>query len=119
VNDGRWHHVAVASDADARTVRLYVDGAFEKQQRLPPPPLHQPATHTAATAAAAASSDRCAGFGARVKLGHAARTYPSNAPEYFKGQLQRVAYWERALLGWEVEALVRKEARAVGNKQQQ
>ena len=125
VNDGRWHHVAVASDADARTVRLYVDGAFEKQQRLPPP--HQPppaaaATHTATAAAAAAaaesSDDRCAGLGARVKLGHAARTYPTNAAEYFKGQLQRVAYWERALLGWEVEALVRKEARAVGNKQQ-
>ena len=79
----------------------YIDGAFEKRQR---------AGHTAQSKLA----DQCTGYDARIKLGHAARTYPDNSAEYFKGALQRVTYWERALLGWEIEAIVRKDAPNIG-----
>ena len=79
----------------------YIDGAFEKRQRT---------GHTAASKLA----DQCTGYDARIKLGHAARAYPDNAVEYFKGSLQRITYWERALLGWEVEAIVRNDAPNIG-----
>ncbi len=34
INDGLWHHIALSRDADAGTVKIYVDGALNKSATL-------------------------------------------------------------------------------------
>ena len=73
---------------------MYVDGAFESRR-------HQQSRLFRA--------DKCSGNVAVLKAGHATRTFPRDAAQYFAGRMQHMVYWQRALLGWEVEALVRQD----------
>jgi hypothetical protein len=82
VDDNRWHDVAMTYQSDGGTVRLFIDGKLEAEDRLEPRGMVQ--AHV-------------------VRLGYTAGNFPKPSP--FEGRMSHVWFFQCALSGEEVASL--------------
>ncbi|HOY58202.1 MAG TPA: LamG domain-containing protein [Verrucomicrobiota bacterium] len=85
VNDGAWHHLVGIRDGSSSQVRIYVDGRLEAEAPDP------------TSAAMNTDEPRWLAIGAN--------NHASSLREYFKGTIDDVRIYNRALSAWEVRAL--------------
>ena len=82
VNDGKWHEVAMTYQAKSGKVRLYVDGQADNEAVLRP--KKKVAGHV-------------------VRVGYTSSNFPS--PSFFKGDIEAVRFYQRALSEVEIGKL--------------